>query len=62
MDTAPHYQHGTAHQQLVTTAGKLLDRFAICTKIGYHHTATGRNTHSLDRTSSAPPPSPRCGA
>lgn len=49
LDTAPHYQHGTAHQQLADTAGNLLARFAVCTKIGYHHdTATGTSTHSLD--------------
>ncbi len=48
VDTAPHYQRGTAHRQLVHTAGSLLDRFAVCTKVGYHHnTATGENVHSL---------------
>ncbi|MGI8312874.1 aldo/keto reductase [Saccharopolyspora hattusasensis] len=49
VDTAPHYQHGTAHQQLVDAAENLLPRFAVCSKIGYHHnTATGWNSHSLD--------------
>jgi aryl-alcohol dehydrogenase-like predicted oxidoreductase len=48
LDTAPHYQHGTAHQQLLDAAGNLLARFAVCTKIGYQYTATGTNTHSLD--------------
>lgn len=49
VDTAPHYQHGTAHRQLVDAAGNLLAHFAVCTKIGYHHdTATRENTHSLD--------------
>jgi aryl-alcohol dehydrogenase-like predicted oxidoreductase len=48
LDTAPHYQHGTAHQQLLSAAGNLpLTRFAVCTKIGYHYNTDG-NTHSLE--------------
>ncbi|OQO89626.1 hypothetical protein B1813_22195 [Saccharomonospora piscinae] len=47
VDTAPHYHGGTAHQQLADTAGDLLHRFAVCTKIGYHTTASGSNVHSL---------------
>lgn len=48
VDTAPHYQRGSGHQQLLAAAGNLLGRFAVCTKIGYHHDiATGETTHSL---------------
>lgn len=49
LDTAPHYQHDSGHQQLVDIAGELLGRFAVCTKVGYRRDrATGRPVHSLD--------------
>ncbi|MGW1989596.1 aldo/keto reductase [Embleya sp. NPDC001921] len=49
IDTAFNYADFASHARLAQTAGDLLPRFAISTKVGFFPT-TGRAEHSLDPT------------